>query len=57
MGAPEYLSGGQLDKLQDASQLRRESLDYRYADGRIEFEVMLPANSVAAIEFKFPTDS
>jgi len=57
MGAPEYLSGGQLDKLQDASQLKREPLDYRYAEGRIEFEITLPANSVAVIGFEFSADS
>ena len=53
MGAPEYLSIAQLDKLQDASELRREPVDFRYTNGRIEFEVTLPANSVAAIEFEF----
>ncbi|MEK6287348.1 MAG: hypothetical protein AABO57_16525 [Acidobacteriota bacterium] len=57
MGAPEYLSSSQLDKLQDASQLKREPLDFRYTDGRIELDVTLPANSVAAIEFEFPPDS
>jgi xylan 1,4-beta-xylosidase len=57
MGAPEYLSSGQLDNLQDASQLKREPLDFRYANGRIELEIVLPANSVAAIEFEFPRDS
>jgi xylan 1,4-beta-xylosidase len=50
MGAPEYLSTAQLDKLQEASQLKREPLDFGYSKGRIELEVMLPANSVAAIE-------
>jgi xylan 1,4-beta-xylosidase len=57
MGAPEYLSSAQLDKLQDASELKREPVDFRYAEGRIELEVTLPANSVAAIEFEFPRDS
>jgi len=52
MGAPEYLSTAQLDKLQDASQLKHEPLDFGYIKGGIEFEVMLPANSVAAIEFE-----
>ena len=54
MGAPEYLSGSQVEKLQDASQLKRERVNFRYAEGRIDFEVALPANSVAAIEFEFP---
>jgi len=57
MGAPEYLSSAQVDKLQDASQLKREPLDFRYTNGRIELEVTLPSNSVAAIEFEFPHDS
>jgi len=57
MGAPEYLSSAQLDKLQDASQLKREPVDFGYTHGRIELEVTLPANSVAAIEFEFPPDS
>jgi len=57
MGAPEYLSTAQLDKLQDASQLKREPLDFGYIKGRIELEVMLPANSVAAIEFEFRPDA
>jgi hypothetical protein len=43
-----------LDKLQDESQLKRDPVDFRYAEGRIELEVILPANSVASIEFEFP---
>lgn len=57
MGVPEYLSSEQVDKLQDASQVQREPLDFTYTSGRIEFEVTLPANSVAAIEFEFRRDS
>ena len=57
MGAPEYLTSAQLDKLHHASQLKREPVDFRYAEGRIEFEVTLPATSVAAIEFEFGHDS
>lgn len=56
MGAPEYLSSAQLDKLQDATQLKREAVDVEYTSGRIEFEVTLPVNSVAAIEFEFRRD-
>jgi len=56
MGAPEYLSRAQLDELQDASELKREPVDFRCTNGRIEFEVTLPANSVAAIEFEFRPD-
>ena len=54
MGAPDYLSIAELDKLQDASLLQREPLDFLYLKGRIEVEVTLPANSVAAIEFGLP---
>lgn len=43
MGAPEYLSTSQLDKLHSASKLRREPLDFGYIKGRIELDVMLPA--------------
>lgn len=57
MGAPEYLSSAQVDKLQDASQLKRKPVDFEYTSGRIELEVMLPANSVAAIEFEFLPNS
>ncbi|MFY9553518.1 MAG: cellulase family glycosylhydrolase [Blastocatellia bacterium] len=57
MGAPEYLSSAQLDKLHDASQIKRGPVDFRYTNGRIELEVTLPANSVAAIEFEFPRES
>ena len=53
MGAPEYLSTAQLDKIQDASRLKREPLDFGYTKGRIELEVMLQGNSVTAIEFEF----
>jgi len=53
MGAPEYLTAAQLDKLQDESQLKRASVDFRYAEGRIDLEVTLPVNGVAAIEFEF----
>ena len=57
MGAPGYLSSAQLDKLQDASQLNGERVDFGYTNGRIELEVTLQANSVAAIEFVFPRES
>ena len=56
IGAPEYLSSAQLDKLLGASKMRREPLDFRYTNGRIAFKVTLPANSVAAIEFEFRGD-
>ncbi|HSO76277.1 MAG TPA: glycosyl hydrolase [Blastocatellia bacterium] len=56
IGAPEYLSSAQLDNLLDASRMRREPLDFRYTNGRIEFKVTLPANSVAALEFEFRGD-
>jgi hypothetical protein len=53
MSAPEYLSSAQLD----ASQLKRERVDFGYTHGRIELEVTLPANGAAAIEFEFPRES
>jgi len=52
LGAPEYLSSAQLEKLQDASQLREEPLDFEFTSGRLDFEVTLPPNSVAAVEFE-----
>jgi len=54
IGAPEYLSSSQVDCLHDASQLRREPLEFQYANGRIECDVTVPADGVAAIEFEFP---
>ena len=57
MGRPEYPSTAQLEKLQDAAQIKREPLDFSTAQGRIELEVMLPTNSVAAIELEFRHDA
>ena len=57
MGAPEYLSSEQLDKLQDATQLKREAVDVEYTSERIELAVTLPADSVAAIEVEFSPNS
>jgi xylan 1,4-beta-xylosidase len=53
IGAPEYLNSSQVDYLHDASQLKREPIDFEYTNREIDCEVTVPPNGVAAIEFEF----
>jgi xylan 1,4-beta-xylosidase len=49
MGEPEYLTRGQLDRLQTASRLRKRSLRYRHQDGDLMLTFRMPPQGVAVI--------
>jgi xylan 1,4-beta-xylosidase len=53
MGEPEYLSALQVEQLQEASNLRKESQSWTQRRGKVELAVALPPQSVAAITIEF----
>lgn len=53
MGEPEYLSAYQVEQLQTASVLRKESQPWTYEKGILDLSVALPPQSVAAITLEF----
>ncbi len=53
MGEPEYLSALQVEQLETASTLQKESHPWTYADGNMGMSVDLPPQSVAAITIEF----
>ena len=53
MGSPEYLTPEQVDRLEDASRLRTERLPFRQIHRGIEFEITMPAHSVAMATIDF----
>ena len=53
LGAPDYLSPDEVERLAAASELVREQQRFKYKDATISFEINLPPHSVAAVEFEF----
>jgi xylan 1,4-beta-xylosidase len=53
MGEPEYLSALQVEQLEAASILRKESQPWTYKRGDIDLAVALPPQSVAAVTIEF----
>jgi xylan 1,4-beta-xylosidase len=53
MGEPTYLSALQVEHLETASTLRKESQPWTYEQGNIDLDVALPPQSVAAITIEF----
>ena len=53
MGRPEYLSPKQVEKLEEASQLKSERQPFTYRDGVIVLKTTLPPHAVAAITIEF----
>lgn len=53
MGEPEYPNAAVLQHLHEASRLRAEDLAWRFQDGAIAFDVILPPLAVAAITLEF----
>jgi len=51
MGKPEYLSTAMVVELNAASQLRKVEPTMQFSEGKSTFEVELPLQSVATIEF------
>jgi xylan 1,4-beta-xylosidase len=53
MGSPEYLSPSQVQRLELASGMERETIPWKREAGAIHFSVSLPRQAVAAITFEF----
>jgi hypothetical protein len=53
MGEPEYLSALQVQQLETASILRKESQPWTHEKGNINLTVALPPQSVAAVTIEF----
>ena len=49
MGEPEYLSEPEVERLQEASRLRKEQQPWRFQDQSIDLEITLPPQAVAAV--------
>ena len=52
MGAPDYPSPRRVEALHAASALRPEPDQLRFATGRIEFDLLMPPQSVAALRIE-----
>src|SRR6266576_1352727 len=53
IGAPDYLSEEEVERLMAASEIVRKQQRFRYKDPSISFEINLPPHSVASVEFEF----
>jgi len=53
MGAPDYLSAEELERLMAASESVRTQQRFSYREQAISFEINLPPHSVASVEFEF----
>jgi len=53
MGEPEYLSASQIEQLETASTMQKESQSWKYKRGNVDLVVALPPQSVAAITIEF----
>lgn len=53
MGEPDYLTASQVELLQQASELNRETLPYRYQDEALNFDINLPPHGVAVVTVCF----
>lgn len=53
MGEPDYLTTTQVEQLQRASEMNKESLPYQYGNGAIHFDIKLPPHAVAAVTVSF----
>jgi xylan 1,4-beta-xylosidase len=51
LGKPEYLSTAMVDELKDRSQLQSDPLSVESKNGKLNIEVSMPPQSVAAIHF------
>jgi xylan 1,4-beta-xylosidase len=53
LGQPTYPCAKEVEQLQAASQMRKESPAWQYEEGNIVLDVPLPPHAVAAITLKF----
>ena len=57
MGKPQYLDALQVAQLEEASRLRAEPLKCKHGKERLQLDIALPVNGVAAITINYPTGS
>ena len=57
LGEPEYPSGAEVERLRDASLVRREPYAYERVNGGLTLDIALPPHAVAAITLAFAPDS
>jgi xylan 1,4-beta-xylosidase len=53
LGKPEYLSAAMVAELEEASKLRQEPQAFSLRDGKLQLEITMPPQAVAAIELMF----
>jgi xylan 1,4-beta-xylosidase len=53
LGAPEYLDTAKVERLHEASRLKREACRWTWRDGRIALALELPPHAVAALTLEF----
>jgi xylan 1,4-beta-xylosidase len=53
LGKPDYLSAAMVAELEEASKLRRDNQAFSFRDGKLQLEITMPPQSVAAIELIF----
>ena len=53
MGAPEYLSDEDVERLEDASRIVSEKQAFRFNDGSVSLKVSLPPHAVASVTIDF----
>ena len=56
MGEPEYLRASEVERLQEASRVRKERHVWRYEDRTIHLDINLPPHCVAAITVELAPD-
>ena len=56
MGAPEYLSAAEVERLGEASRMLKEPQRCEYVNGVLQLEITLPPHAVAAITIDFPSE-
>jgi xylan 1,4-beta-xylosidase len=56
MGEPEYLSAGQVERLEEASRMWKEPYPCEYKGGVLSFEITLPPQAVAAVTVELATE-
>jgi xylan 1,4-beta-xylosidase len=53
MGSPEDLRRADVERLEEASRLRQETLPWQYEEGTLSLEVCMPPHAVAALTVEF----
>ncbi|HWT03968.1 MAG TPA: hypothetical protein VN256_27210 [Pyrinomonadaceae bacterium] len=57
MGEPEYLSAGEVERLQDSSRMWKEPQSCERVKDDLHLDLILPPHAVAAITVEFPSEN